>query len=108
MQKLFAGAAVAAALLGASLPARASTSETPQPRQSLDPHAETVTARAHLVFATAVDPPVVGDLTVIQQGPDLAVVKASFRLAAPPPAAPATPPCPDGRDKAAPAGRTRG
>ncbi|HXA39065.1 MAG TPA: hypothetical protein VNW53_08705 [Phenylobacterium sp.] len=108
MPKLFAGAAVAAAMLGAWLPARASAPEAPQPPPAFDQQAETVTARAHLVFANAVDPPVVGDLTVIQQGPDLAVVKTSFRLAQPPPTAPTAAPCPDGRDHAAPAGRTRG
>jgi hypothetical protein len=106
MEKLFAGAA-AAVILSAALPAWAAAPDAPQPPQAIEPAAQTVTARAHLIFKAAAEPPVVGDLTVIEQGGALAMIKTSFTTAARALATPAVAPCPPAKDKA-PATKTVG
>ncbi|HEX3365050.1 hypothetical protein [Phenylobacterium sp.] len=94
MEKLFAGAA-AAAVLSVAVPAWAVAPDGVQSPQAFGPPAETVTARAHLVFTNAIDPPVVGDVTVIQESAGFAVVKTSFTTASPLQSAPsAVVPCP--------------
>ncbi len=100
MEKLFAGAA-AAAILGAALPAGAAAMDAPRPREALEPATQAVTARAHLIFKAASEPAVVGDVTVIEQGGDLAMVKTSFTTAVPLATTPAVAPCPPAKDKVA-------
>jgi hypothetical protein len=100
MEKLFAAAA-AALTLGAALPACAAAAEAPQPPPAVDAAAQTITASAHLIFKAAAEPAVVGDLTVIEQGGDLAMVRTSFATAAPAAATPAIAPCPPAKDKSA-------
>jgi hypothetical protein len=113
MEKLFAGAA-AAAVLVAGAPAWAIAPDGLAPSPAFEPPAETITARAHLIFANAntADPPVVGDLTVIQEGVDFAVVKTSFTTTAGTAgtAGPASAvlPCPPARAKTASAKKIKG
>jgi len=84
VQKLFAGAA-AAVVLTAAAPVWATASDGGPPLQAVDPAAQTVTGRAHLIFATGAEPPIIGDVVVIQQGRDLAVVRTRFTTADPMP-----------------------
>jgi hypothetical protein len=100
MEKLFAGAA-AAVILSAAVPAWAAAPDAPQSSPAFEPPAQTVTARAHLIFKTAAEPPVVGDVTVIEQGGDFAMVRTSFATAAPAATTPAVAPCPPAKEKAA-------
>ena len=69
-------------ILSAAVPAWAAAPDAPQPPQAFEPPAQTVTARAHLIFKAAAEPPVVGDVTVIEQGGDFAMVRTSFTTAA--------------------------
>ncbi|THD62150.1 hypothetical protein [Phenylobacterium sp.] len=108
MEKLIAGAVVATALVVA-LPAWAAAPDAPALPSAPDPATQTVVAQAHLIFAATAAPPVVSELTVIQQGGDFAVVRTSFSApastsSAADPAVAA--PCPTPKD--APARKTRG
>ena len=98
MEKLFAGAA-AVVILSTALPAWAAAPDAPP--TAPEPAAQTIVAQAHLVFANAPGTPVVSDLTVVQQGGDLAMVRTSFTTAVPATATPAVAPCPSAKDKAA-------
>lgn len=104
MEKLFAGAA-AAVMLSVAAPAWAAAPDAAQLPQTFEAPAEAVTARAHLVFRTDADPPLVGDETVIQQGSDSALVKTSFTRSDP---ASAVLSCPPARTKSASSKKTEG
>lgn len=104
MEKLFAGAAVVA-VLAAAIPAWADAPDAPQ---TFEQPGQAVTARAHLIFTTAIDPPLVGDVTVIQQGPDIAVVKASFTQGAPTKDMRDATPCPPAASRPAAPAKTQG